>query len=256
MRKLVSFRRNVQVSIDCFPAQMLQRGQTTGQRFDELQGDLLPSRVDVVSIPTASVPFALRHIVMDQLEDAVKVRNRLNVFRVRLQKKRRRVTLDAEVLGSGHRLDAEGEQVTVVRAVPDQEGAGGLGCQHGVGLLSIDGAPVEATLLEFVERGKDHLVLRFRAKSLVTVRQPHVGVQVAAAHGGVKLAVSYHGAVPHSRQDGELWAPHRQIKQRWGQPEVKTAVWVCTGVRVCLEIKHLECFPGPCTKSKYCGVVE
>lgn len=183
------------MSIDCFPAQVLQGGQAAGERFDELQRDLLTSRINVVHIPTASVALALRHVVMHQLQDTVKVGNGLNVLRVCLQVKRRRVALDPQVLGARRCLDTEGEQVTVVRAVPDEEGAGGLGCQHGVGLLPIDGAPVEATLLELVERGEDHLVLRL-GESLETVRQPHVGVQEAAAHCGVKLAVSYHGAVP------------------------------------------------------------
>ena len=84
----------------------------------------------------------------------------------------------------------------VVGAVPDEEGTGGLGRQHGIRLLPGDGAPVEAALLELVERGEDHLVLRLGGERLVKVRQPHVGVQEAAAHCGVKLAVSYHGAVP------------------------------------------------------------
>lgn len=133
---------------------------------------------------------------MDQLEDAVKVGDRLNVLRVCLQVKRGRVTLDAQVLGARRRLDTEGEQVSVVGAVPDEERARCLARQHGVGLLPSDGAPVEATLLEFVEGGEDHLVLRFGGESLVTVWQPHAGVQEAAAHCGVKLAVSYHGALP------------------------------------------------------------
>lgn len=88
MRKLVSFSGNVQVSVNRFPAQVLQGGQAGGERFDELQRDLLPTGVDVVDTPTASVPFALRHVVMHQLEDTVKVRNRLNIFRVCLQEKR------------------------------------------------------------------------------------------------------------------------------------------------------------------------
>lgn len=184
------------MSIDCFPAQVLQGGQAAGERFDELQRDLLPSGVNVVHIPTASVPFALRHVKMDQLEDAVKMGDRLNVLRVCLQVERGGVTLDTQVLGARRRLDTEGEQVSVVGAVPDEERAGGLGRQHGVGLLPGDGAPVEATLLELVERVEDHLVLRLGGESLVTVRQPHAGVQEAAAHCGVKLAVSYHGAVP------------------------------------------------------------
>lgn len=132
---------------------------------------------------------------MDQLEDAVKVGNRLNVLRVCLQVKRGHITLDAQVLGARRRLDAEGEQVAVVGTVPNEERACRLCRQYGIGLLPSDGAPVEATLLELVERGEDHLVLRF-GESLVTVRQPHVGVQEAAAHCVVKLAVSYHGAVP------------------------------------------------------------
>lgn len=184
------------MSIYCFPAQMLQGGQTTGERFDELQGDLFPSRVDVVDIPTASVPSALRHVVMNQLEHTVKVWDKANVLLVCLQVKRGRVALDAQVLGARRRLDTEGEEVSVVRAVPDQEGAGSLCRQHGVGILPRDRAPVEATLLELVQSVEDHLVLHLGGERFVTVRQPHAGVQGAAAHRGVKLAVSYHGAVP------------------------------------------------------------
>lgn len=114
MRKLFSFGRNVQMSIDCFPAQVLQGRQATGQRSDELQRDLLTSRVNVVHIPTTSVPFALRHIVMNQLEDTVKMGNRLNVFRVCLQVKRSRVALDTQILGARSGLDTEGEKVPVV----------------------------------------------------------------------------------------------------------------------------------------------
>ena len=88
------------MSIDCFPAQVLQGGQAVGERFDELQRDLLSSGVNVVHIPTASVPLALRHVVMDQFQDAVEVGNRLNVLRVCLQVKRRWVTLDAQILGA------------------------------------------------------------------------------------------------------------------------------------------------------------
>lgn len=196
VRELVSFRGNVQMSIDCFPAQMLQGRKSVGERFYELQRDLLPSRVNIVDIPTASVPFALHHVEMDQLEDTVKVGNRLNVLGVCLQEKGCRVTLDAQVLGARRRLDTEGEQVPVVGAVPEEERPGCLDRQNIVGILPGDGAPVEVTLLEFVESGEDHLVLRLGGESLVKVRQPHVGVQEAAAHCGVKLAVSYHGAVP------------------------------------------------------------
>lgn len=84
--------------------------------------------------------------------------------------------------------------MSVVGAVADQEGADGLGGQHGVGLLAIDRAPVEAALLELVQGGDDELVLHLGAEGLVTVRQPHGGVEGAAAHDGVKLAVGYHGA--------------------------------------------------------------
>lgn len=184
------------MSIHRFPAQVLQGGQATGQRSDELQRDFLPSRENVIHTSTASVPFALRHVVMNQFEDTVKVGNGLNVLRVCLQVKRGGVTLDAQVLGARRRLDAEGEQVSVVRTVPHEEGPAGLGRQHGVGLLPRDGTPVEATLLQLVQRGEDHLVLRLGGERFVTVRQPHVGIQGAAAHCEVKLAVSYHGAVP------------------------------------------------------------
>lgn len=190
MRKLVSFRRNVQMSIDRFPAQVLQGGQAAGQRSGEHQRDLLPSGGDVGHIPT------LRHIVTNQLQYTVKVGGGRVVLRVCVQAKRTRVAMDAQVLGAQCRFDAEREQVPVVGAVPDEEGADVLGQQHRVGLLAGDGAPVEAALLELVERGEDHLVLRHGAESLVTLRQPHVGVQEAAAHCGVKLAVSYHGALP------------------------------------------------------------
>lgn len=88
MRKLVSFRRHVQMSINCLPAKMLQGGQVAGEWFDELQRDFLSTGVDVVDIPTVGVPFALGHVVMDQLEDAVKVWNRQNVLWVCLQVKR------------------------------------------------------------------------------------------------------------------------------------------------------------------------
>lgn len=68
--------------------------------------------------------------------------------------------------------------------------------------------------------GEDHLVLCPRGESLVMIRQPHVGVQGAAAHCGIKLAVSYHGAVPTlSRQPGKHWVPHRQERKRWGKTE-------------------------------------
>lgn len=133
---------------------------------------------------------------MDQLEDAVKVGHGVNVLGVRLQVEGRGVTLDAQVLGARRRLDAEGEQVPVVGAVPDEERADGLVRQHGVGVLAGDGGPVEAALLELVEGGEDHLVLGLGGERLVALRKPHAGVQEAAAHRGVKLAESYHGAVP------------------------------------------------------------
>lgn len=197
MRKLVSFGRNLYVSVDCFPTKVLQGAQVTGERSDELQGDLLTSRENVIHIPTASVPFALRHIVMDQFEDAVKMGNGLNVLRVCLQVKRSCITLNAQIFGARRCLDTEGEQMSIVRAVPHQEGARALGCQHSIGILSCDGPPVEATLLELVESGEDHLVLCLGGESLVTLRQPHFGIHEAAAHCGIKLAVSYHGAVPN-----------------------------------------------------------
>ena len=102
------------MSIDCLPAHVLQGGQITGERFEKLQRDFLSSRINVVNIPSAGVPFALRHVVMNQLEDAVKVGYRLNVLRVCLQVKRGCITLDTQIFGTRRSLDTEGEQVTVV----------------------------------------------------------------------------------------------------------------------------------------------
>lgn len=102
------------MSIDSFPAQVLQGGQATGKRFYELQRDLLPSRVNIEDIPTMSIPFALRHVVMNQLEDTVKVGHRVNILRVRLQVKRGCVTLNTQVLGARCCLDGESEQVSVI----------------------------------------------------------------------------------------------------------------------------------------------
>lgn len=195
-RKLVPSGANVQMSVDRLPAQVLQAGQAAGEGLDQLQRDLLHPRVDVVGAPAAGVPFALGHVVVHQLEDTIKVGHRLDVLGVRLQVEGGRVALDAQVLGARRRLDAEREEVAVVRAVADEEGAGGLGRQQGVGLLPRHGAPVEAALLQLVQRGQHHLELSLGAERLVVVRQPHVGVQEAAAHRCVKLAVSYHGAVP------------------------------------------------------------
>lgn len=184
------------MSIHCFPAQMLQGGHAVGERSDELQGDLLPAGVNVVDIPTVIVLFTLTHVEINQLENAVKVGNGLNVFRVSLQVKRVHVTFNTEVLGARYRLDTEGEQVLVVGAVTDQKGAHLLIRQHGIGIPAGDGAPVEAALLELLKCGQDHVILVSAGERFVMVRQPHVGAREAAAHHGVKLAVSYHGAVP------------------------------------------------------------
>lgn len=118
--------------------------------------------------------------------------------------------------------------MSVVRAVPNEECTGGLSCQHGIGFLPGHGAPVEAALLQLVERGEHHLILSLRGEGLVTVRQPHVGVQEAAAHCVVKLAVSYHGSAPalYAAWGGVLSTTHReeddegQTKVRRGHKEV------------------------------------
>lgn len=209
------------MSVHSLPAQVLQAGQGEGEGLDQLQGNLLHPAVDVVG--AASVPFALGHVVMNQLEDAIKMGSRLDVLGVRLQVERGRVAEDAQVLGARRRLDAEGEQVLVVGAVPDEEGAVGLRGQHEVGLLARHGPPVEAALLQLAHRGQHHLVLRLGAESLVEVRQPHAGFQEAAAHCVVKLAVSYHGSVPTLKAAwGSAGAAHGQehgadgVKQRCG----------------------------------------
>ena len=97
---------------------------------------------------------------MDELEHAVKAGHLLGVARVRLQVKGAGVALDAQVLGARGSLDTEGEEVAVVRAVAHQEGAGGLGAEHGTGLLAPHGAPVEAALLELAHGRQHQLVLQ------------------------------------------------------------------------------------------------
>lgn len=92
MGKLVPFAGYVQVSVDCFPTQVLQAGHSGGERFEELQRDLLPSRVDVVGgVPSPRVflhqrsPFGGWHVVVDQLEHAVEAGHSLHALGVRLK---------------------------------------------------------------------------------------------------------------------------------------------------------------------------
>lgn len=131
------------MTVDCSPAEVLQGGQVAAERPSEIQGDLLPRVVNVVDHTS---PGDAGHVELNQFEDTVKARNSQSVVGVRLQVERVRVTLDPHTLRADHRLDAEGEQVSVVRAVPDKEGPDSFLLQQSVGLLAGDAAPVEATV--------------------------------------------------------------------------------------------------------------
>lgn len=100
------------------------------------------------------------------------------------------LALDAQVLGPRLGLDAEREEVALVRAVADEEGAGGLGAEQQVRLAARHGAPVEAALLQLAHCVHYQLVLALGTEGL----EAQAGVQGAAHPGGGKLAVSDHGA--------------------------------------------------------------
>ena len=206
------------MTVDRLPAEVLQGGHPRRQGPQELQGDLLGGRVDEVGgagpVP-AGRPSLGGHVMVHQLEHAVETGHRLRALGVRLQEEGAGVALDAEVLGARRRLDAEGEEVAVVGAVADEEGAGRLGAQQAVGLFAADGSPVEAALLELAHGAQDQLVLHLGAEGLEAVgREPHAGFEGAAAHRGVKLAVGYHGAAPAP----QTTRPRpRRVRKRAGQ---------------------------------------
>uniref|UniRef100_A0A8B9C0V8 CDP-diacylglycerol--glycerol-3-phosphate 3-phosphatidyltransferase n=1 Tax=Anser brachyrhynchus TaxID=132585 RepID=A0A8B9C0V8_9AVES len=127
---------------------------------------------------------------MDQLEHAVEAGHGLAAAGVALQGEAAALALDAQVLGARLRLDAEGEEVPLVRAVPDEEGAGRLGAQQQVGLAARHRAPVEAALLQLAHGVHHELVLALGAERL----EAQAGVEGAAHPGGGELAVGDHGA--------------------------------------------------------------
>lgn len=186
------------MSIDSLPAEMLQGGHYARKGSQQLQRDLLAPCVDVVRVPRVSDgqrASRQRHVVMDELQHAVEARHGLHALGVRLKEKGLVVALHPQVLGARLGLDAEREEVPVVRAVSYQKGPAGLRVQQVIGLFAADGAPVEAALLEHPDGVLHHLELQLRAEGLVTVRrQPHACVKQAAAHCVVKLAVGDHGA--------------------------------------------------------------
>lgn len=135
--------------------------------------------------------------MMDEFEDTIEARHHLFAPRVSLQEKGGGIALDAQVFGACGRFHTEREEVVMVRAVPHQEGAWGLGAQQSAGLLPAHGAPVEATLLQFAHSREHHLILLPRTEGLVPVGgQAHAAFKGAAAHGAVKPTMRYHGALP------------------------------------------------------------
>lgn len=217
--------------VDSLTAEVLQRGDAGGERAAEHQRDLLSTRVNVVGAFGVQGPSGLlgpgagggRHVVVHQLQHAVEAGHGLAAARVALQREAAALALDAQVLGARLRLDAEGEEVPLVRAVPDEEGAGGLGAQQHVGLAARHRAPVEAALLQLAHGVHHQLVLALRAERL----EAQAGVQGAAHPGGGELAVGDHGARSQLCALGVLLpgaaaatpSPAAQTAVRLGSPE-------------------------------------
>lgn len=97
---------------------------------------------------------------MDEFQHAVEAGHGLHALGVRLKEKGLVVALHPQVLGARLGLDAEREEVPVVRAVSDQKCPTGLRVQQVIGLFAADGAPVEAALLEHPDGVLHHLVLQ------------------------------------------------------------------------------------------------
>lgn len=216
-RQLGDFLIGVQVAVDGLPTEMLESGHVGGEGPAQHQRDLLAPRVDVIGSPGGRPRQRLggrlfwhlgggrggftrwrreggraggRHVVMHQLEHAVEARHRLRAPGVALQREAAPLALDAQVLGPRLGLDAEREEVALVRAVADEEGAGGLGAEQQVRLAARHRAPVEAALLQLAHCVHHQLVLALGAEGL----EAQAGVQGAAHPGGGKLAVGDHGA--------------------------------------------------------------
>lgn len=215
LRQLIALGRYIYMSVKRPAAEVLQAGHAGGQGSEQLQRNLLLSRVNEVCTPIHStaaisaIPISLDcrcgcvrssstgHVMMYEFQDTIKPWHSLRAPGVCLQEEGAGITLDAQVLGARSRLHTQGEEVVVVRAVPHQEGAWGLLAQQGAGLLATHSVPVEAALLQFAHGCKHHLVLCPRAEGLEAVGgQAHFALEGAAAHGAVKPAVRYHGALP------------------------------------------------------------
>ena len=226
-RQLGDFLIGVQVAVNGLATEMLQSGHVGGEGPAQHQRDLLAPRVDVIGSPGGAPRERLggrllghlgggrggggfswgrgggfswgrgegggaggRHVVMHQLEHAVEAGHWLRAPRIALQREAAPLALDAQVLGPRLRLDAEREEVALIRAVAYEEGAGGLGAEQQVRLAARHGAPVEAALLQLAHCVHHQLVLALGAEGL----EAQAGVQGAAHPGGGKLAVGDHGA--------------------------------------------------------------
>lgn len=217
--------------VDSLAAEVLQRGDAGGERAAEHQRDLLSTRVNVVGALGMQGPSGLlgpgagggRHVVVHQLQHAVEAGHGLAAARVALQREAAALALDAQVLGARLRLDAESEEVPLVRAVPDEEGAGRLGAQQHVCFAARHRAPVEAALLQLAHGVHHQLVLALGAERL----EAQAGVQGAAHPGGGELAVGDHGARSQLCALGVLLpgaaaatpSPAAQTAVRLGSPE-------------------------------------
>lgn len=138
---------------------------------------------------------------MDQLQDTVKARHWLAAVGVALEREGATFTLDPQIFGARLSLDTQSEEVALVRAVPNQEGASGFSAQEQVGLTTRHRTPVETAFLQLAHSIHHQLVFAFGAKGL----EAQASVQRVAHPGTGELAVGDHGAGSQlSEQSGLL----------------------------------------------------
>lgn len=111
--------------------------------------------------------MASSHVVSDQLQHAVEVRRFVRALRVTLEEESVVLAVDAEVFGAAGGLDGQGEEVVVVRRVPDEESPRGFRAEQGAGLSSAHSSPVKPALLELTHSTHHLLVVSMGAEGLV-----------------------------------------------------------------------------------------
>lgn len=124
--------------------------------------------MSAVAVHRRSVAFP--HVVRDELQHAVEVGRFVGALRVALEEESVVLAVDAEVLGAAGGLDGEGEEVVVVRGVPDEESPRGFRPKQGAGLSSAHCPPVKPALLELTNSTHHLLVVSMGAEGLVVQR--------------------------------------------------------------------------------------